>query len=82
MRNATPIHGLMVIVGTALLLSGASCGASADIRTRYAVEVARCTANERAIVDREGTSLEQDREDLEVERARCDAALAAIGGAP
>ena len=58
------------------------CGASAELRARYATEVARCTANERAIVDRQGTTLEQDRADLEVERARCDAALAAIGGAP
>lgn len=58
------------------------CGASAELRARYATEVSRCTANERAIVDRQGTTLEQDRADLEVERARCDAALAAIGGAP
>ena len=58
------------------------CGASAELRARYATEVARCTANERAIVDRQETTYEQDRADLEVERARCDAALAAIGGAP
>lgn len=58
------------------------CGASAELRARYATEVARCMSNERAIVDRQGTTLEQDRADLEVERARCDAALAAIGGAP
>ena len=63
-----------------ILLTG--CGASAELRARYATEVARCTANERAIVDRQGTTYEQDRADLEVERARCDAALAAIGGAP
>lgn len=59
----------------------AGCGGDPALRARYAAEVARCTANERAIVDRQGTTLEQDREDLEVERTRCDAALAAIGGA-
>lgn len=63
-----------------ILLTG--CGASAELRARYATEVARCTANERAIVDRVGTSFEEDQRDLLTERARCDAALAAIGGAP
>jgi len=58
------------------------CGASAELRARYATEVARCTANERAIVDRPGTSFDEDQRDLLAERARCDAALAAIGGAP
>lgn len=69
---------------TFLILSAlaAGCGASAEIRTRYATEVARCIANERAIVDRQGTSYEQDRDDLDVERARCNAALDSIGGAP
>ena len=61
-----------------VLLPG--CGASAELRTRYATEVARCIANERAIIDRQGTSYEQDREDLDVERARCNAALQQIGG--
>ena len=56
------------------------CGASAELRARYATEVARCTANERAIVDRQGTSFEEDQRDLLLERNRCDAALAAIGG--
>jgi len=79
--HATPLHGLAVVLGTSLLF-GASCGASAELRTRYATEVARCTANERAIVDREGSTYEQDRADLATERARCDAALTAIGGAP
>ena len=55
---------------------------SADVRHRYATEVAHCIANERAIIDRQGTSYEQDRDDLDVERARCNAALEQIGGAP
>lgn len=55
-------------------------GATAEVRTAYSVEVARCVANERAIVDRQGTTADQDRADLAAERARCDAALAAIGG--
>lgn len=66
----------------ALALGLSSCVSSAELRARYATEVARCTANERAIIDRTGTTYEQDRADLVVERARCDAALAAIGGAP
>ncbi len=60
----------------------ASCGASAELRARYAAEAARCVANERAIIDRSGSTYERDSEDLRIERARCDAALAAIGGAP
>jgi hypothetical protein len=67
---------------TILILSALTvgCGASAEIRTRYATEMARCIANERAIIDRQGTSYEQDREDLDVERVRCNAALQQIGG--
>lgn len=59
-------------------LSG--CGASDAVRARYSVEVAHCIANERAIVDRVGTTAEQDYEDLDAERARCDAALRLIEG--
>ena len=66
--------------GLILLALIAGCGASAELRTRYATETARCIANERAIIDRQGTSYEQDREDLDVERARCNAALQQIGG--
>jgi hypothetical protein len=58
----------------------AGCGASAEVRSAYSIETMRCIANERAIVDRQGTTEEQDRADLEIERSRCDAALAAIGG--
>lgn len=64
-------------IGCALLL-GACGGASAEVRAAYSVEVARCIANERAIVDRQGTTREQDQSDLAAERARCDAALQAI----
>lgn len=59
-----------------VLLGG--CGASAELRVAYATETARCTQNERAIVDRSGTTAEQDRADLDSERVRCDAALSAI----
>ena len=71
---------MRVIALTAIILAG--CGASAEIRTRYATEVSHCIANERAIIDRQGTSYEQDREDLDAERARCNAALESIEGAP
>lgn len=53
-------------------------GATAEQRTSYAVEQARCLANERAIIDRAGTGYEEDRADLAAERARCDAALRSI----
>lgn len=69
---------MRAIALSAIILVG--CGASAQLRSAYATETARCIANERAIVDRQGTSYEQDREDLDVERARCNAALDAIGG--
>lgn len=62
----------------------AACGGvSPETRTAYAVEQARCLANERAIIDRAGTTMEQDETDFAAERARCDAALQAIeaGGA-
>jgi hypothetical protein len=64
-----------------LLLAGCS-GPTAAARTNYGVEEARCILNERAIVDRTGTTREQDHADLLIERARCDQALIAIGGAP
>jgi hypothetical protein len=57
-----------------------ACGASDAMRAAYAEEVARCTLNERAIVAREGTTEEQDAQALELERARCDAALRAVEG--
>jgi hypothetical protein len=49
-----------------------------ETRTAYAVEVAKCIANEQAIVDRSGTTEEQDYADLTAERNRCDAALNAV----
>jgi hypothetical protein len=57
-------------------------GVSAEVRTAYAVEVARCVANERAIVDRQGSTREQDETDLASERTRCDTALHAIEETP
>jgi hypothetical protein len=56
----------------------AGCGASAEIRGAYALEQARCIANEREIVTRLGTSYQEDANDLRAERERCDAALDAI----
>jgi hypothetical protein len=69
--------------GVAALALLVGCGGvSAETRTAYAVEQARCLANERAIIAREGTTREQDEADYAAEQARCDAALVAIGGAP
>jgi hypothetical protein len=72
---------LFVLLPFAAVVLGCG-GATGATRTDYAVEQGHCIANERAIVDRTGTTLEQDQADLATERHRCDAALAAIGGAP
>jgi hypothetical protein len=71
--------GALLLVLALPLVAGCG-GASAAVRASYAAETARCVANERAIVDREGTTLEEDQDALAAERARCDAALAAIEG--
>ena len=65
---------------TALWFTLVSCGASVsnETRTAYSIEVAHCAAREREIVDRTGTTREQDEHDLATERARCDAATHAI----
>ncbi len=68
----------MVMSAVALVALLDGCVVSHEVRARYALEHARCLANERAIVDRPGTSYEQDTDDLEAERLRCDAALDAI----
>ena len=63
----------------ALALTQCGCGgATATQRTTYAAEVALCQANEAIILGREGTTLEEDTEALEIERARCTAALAEV----
>lgn len=75
----------IAIAAVSMLVLGycSGCGgASAETRSSYTIEVSRCLSNERAIVDRSGTTEEQDRADLEVERARCDAALTAIYRGP
>jgi hypothetical protein len=66
------------VAGLGFLVTGSCGGASAEIRAAYAVETARCIANERAIVDRQDSTREQDERDLAAERARCDEALRAI----
>ena len=71
--------GALLLVLALPLVAGCG-GVSAEVRASYAAETARCVSNERAIVDREGTTLEEDQDALAAERARCDAALAAIEG--
>jgi Tfp pilus assembly protein PilV len=80
MRDITPTHAALALIGAAFIVLG-SCTPNAELRLRYTTEVTQCTQNERAIVDRQGTTAEQDRSDLAAERTRCDAALAAIEGA-
>lgn len=76
--GAVCLAAIVLSVMFAWLLQG--CGASDAVRASYAVEVANCMAQERRIIDREGTTAEQDAEDWEIERARCNAALEAIEG--
>lgn len=81
-RSTDVPPALAVLLAAGLAAHATGCGASPETRAAYAAETERCIANERAIVDRTGTTEAQDREDLATERARCDAARAAIGGAP
>ena len=62
----------------ASLLTLPGCGASAATISAYTLEQARCIANEREIVDRAGTTYEEDRAAMDAERERCDRALRAI----
>ena len=66
----------------ALLLSVGLAGCGAQLttqqRTDLATETQRCLIAEREIVDSVGTTAAQDAADLAAERARCDAARAAI----
>lgn len=63
----------------ALLALVAGCGgASPALVSAYTLEQARCYQNERDIIDRQGTTEEQDYADMAAERERCAAALAAI----
>lgn len=68
------------VVAAVTAMTLMACGASQATRTAYTVETARCIANERAIETREGSTLEEDLEDLELERVRCRAALRLIEG--
>jgi hypothetical protein len=56
----------------------AGCGASAQTIAAYSAEHARCQLNQRAIVERRGTTEEEDMAAWDAEVARCDAALRAI----
>lgn len=76
----TRTHLAAFVLG-GLMITWGACTPSAELRLKYTAEVARCTQNERAIVDRQGTTEEADRTDLAAERERCDAALAVIEGA-
>ena len=70
----------MAVLWLCALACALSCGASPEVRVSYATETARCLANEREIIERVGTTREEDDAAFLAERARCDAALAAIAG--
>ena len=69
-------HALVV----ASIVAACGGGLTNSQRASLATETQVCLLNERAIVDRMGTTAEQDAADLAAERARCDAARAAIVG--
>lgn len=75
MRQIWGVAGVLLLV-----VAGATvgCGASVQTRTNYALEQARCIANQKEIVDREGTTYDQDYEDMVAEIARCDRELRLI----
>lgn len=76
-RRLPPTILVLALLG--VTLSG--CGHMSDAaRVAYATEQAHCIANQRAIVERTGTTAEQDEADFDAEVARCDAALAEIAG--
>ncbi len=68
-----------VFVGTVATCTS-SCGPAVSTQTRvdYASEVMRCDELERDIIAREGTTFEEDREAIDLERVRCDEARRAI----
>lgn len=61
-------------LGTALALSSCGPALTTEQRTALAIETQFCISNERAIVDRVGSTREDDERDLAAERARCDEA--------
>ena len=78
----TPPPAALLLVALALTLPACGAQLTATQRTALAVETQLCIANERAIVERQGTTEDEDRAALAAERARCDAARAAITEAP
>jgi len=72
-RRITPVVTAAAFFIGASALTG--CGASAETRGRYALEVSRCVAEERAVIEREGFSYEEDAEAMQLVRERCDAEL-------
>lgn len=69
------------ILSWCVVVACAACGASAELRSAYATQVAACIAEERAIVARDLPSHEDDQEiDIALleARSRCDEALAVL----
>lgn len=71
---------LVLLVALGVAASGCGAQLTAEQRTAYAIRTQLCLAQERAIVDRQGTTEEQDAADLAASRAQCDADRAAIVG--
>jgi hypothetical protein len=75
MRQIWGVAAVLVLVVTGAI---AGCGASLEVRTDYALEQARCIRNQQEIVDRPGTTYDQDYEDMVAEVARCNRELRLI----
>jgi hypothetical protein len=69
---------LLVVLLAASTLHGCGAHLTDSQHAALAIETQRCLINERAIVERFGTTREQDQADLAMERVRCDAARDAI----
>lgn len=79
-RQPPPTAVLLIALALPVLTSCGGAQLSAEQRTALAIETQLCITNERAIVERQGTTEEQDRADLAAERDRCDEARQRITG--
>jgi len=77
-RKATGASALLLTLALGATAHGCGAQLSESARVALAVRTQLCLVQERAIVDRTGTTAEQDAADLAASRAQCDADRAAI----
>ena len=73
-------HLWMLVLGAFCILSACAWRDNARELEAYNREAERCSQNIEAIVEREGTTREQDLADLDIEEQRCFEALEQIMG--